>query len=77
MGKSHLLLFHQFGIRTIVDNMCTKNRCSQRAVNLFCIQVLMFAVQDEIVAFDAQADGSLLSQENEGEYIAVLRATSA
>ena len=39
--------------------MRTKDRCSQRAINLFCIQILVFTVQDEIVAFDAQTDGGL------------------
>lgn len=48
-----LLLFHEFGVGTIVNHILAKHRCGQWTVNLLCIDILEFAIEDEIIAFGA------------------------
>ena len=43
-------------------------------VDLLGVDVLQLAIENEVIAFGAQADGSLLAQEDESENITVLLA---
>lgn len=57
-----LLLFHQLRIGAIVDHVFAKHRGGKRAVYLLGIEILVFAVEDEFVTFDSQANGCLFSE---------------
>ena len=70
--NSHLLLLHELRVWTIVDDICAKDWCRQRTVDLLSVDILQLAVQDEIVALGAQADSGLLAQEDESEDISIL-----
>ena len=71
--QSYLLLLHQFRVGTIVDNISSKDRRCKHRIDLLGIDVLVFAVQDELIAISSQVDGRLLSQQNERETIAIFR----
>jgi hypothetical protein len=70
---SHLLLFHELRIRAVIDDVFSKNRGSERGVDLFGIDILQLAVEDEFVALCADIDGHLPPEHDEGEHIAMLR----
>lgn len=70
----YLLLLHQLGVRAVVDDVLAKHRGSQNVVNLLGVDVLELAIEDEVIAGQAYCDGRLLSEEDKGEYIAVLIA---
>lgn len=72
MNCADLLLFHEFRIRAVVDNVLSKNRGRQGRVDFFSTNVSQFRIEDKIIAFDPQKDGCLLAQQDEGEYIAIL-----
>lgn len=67
-------MLHQLRVGTVVDNISAKDGRGQRTVDFFGIDVLQLAIEDEVVAFGAQADSGLLAEKDEGEDIAVLRA---
>lgn len=71
---THLLLFHELRIRAVVHDILAKHGASQGVVDLFGVDVLGLAVQDEVVTLGIQADGHLPAEQNEGEDIAVLRS---
>nr|POE63635.1 hypothetical protein CFP56_04538 [Quercus suber] len=54
-----------------VDHILSEYRSGQRTVDLLCIDVLQFPVENKVVAFCAQADCCLFAQQDKGEYIAV------
>lgn len=72
---AHLLLLHQLGIGAVVDNVLAKDRGSERAVDLLGIDILVLAVEDEVVALGVEADRHLAAKEDEREDIAVLYAS--
>lgn len=72
MYLTYPLLLHEFGIGTVVDHILSEYRPGQFVVDLLRIDVLLLAVQDELVALRTNVDGGLLAEENEGENIAVL-----
>jgi len=69
---SYLLLLHKLRVRAVVYDIIAEDRSAERAVDLLGIDILDFAVQDKIVSFSIQADGSLAAEQNEGKDIAVL-----
>ena len=73
--NANLLLLHQLRVWAVIDHIRAKDRRGQRAVDLFGVDVLEFTIQDEVVSLGTQADGSLLSQQNESKDIAVGLAT--
>ena len=72
MSVPYLLLLHQLGVGAVVDNISAKDRRGQDGVNLLSIDVLELAIENEIVAGRSHCDSGLLSEENKGEYIAML-----
>ena len=68
----YLLLLHQLRIRTIVDYIFAEHRGSQGAVDFLGIDIFEFSVEDEVIAFGAQANRGFFPQEDEGEDIAIL-----
>jgi hypothetical protein len=48
----YLLLFHKLGIRTVIDNISSKDRRSKLAVDFFRIDILKFTIQDKLIAID-------------------------
>lgn len=68
----HLLLLHQFGIRTVIYNAGTKDRGSEGAVDFLGIGIFQLSVEDEFVALSAKKDGSLSTQKHECEDVAIL-----
>lgn len=73
---AYLLLLHQLCIGTVVNNITAKDWRCERAVHLLRIDISQLSVQNEVVAFRAQAYRRLLSQQYECEDIAILLATS-
>jgi hypothetical protein len=73
---AYLLLLHQLCIGTVVHNITAKDWRCEWAVHLFCIDISQLSVQNEIVAFRAQAYRCLLSKQYECEDIAILLAAS-
>lgn len=67
-----LLLLHELGVRTVVDNIAAEYWYSERTVNLFSVDVLELSVEDEIVAVEAKVAGHLPAEQGEGEYVTVL-----
>lgn len=77
LSSANLLLLHKLGVGAIVDDILAENRGSKDGVNLFGVDIANLAVQDEIVALGADVDGGLLSEEDEGEAVAILLLSSA
>ena len=73
-ATAHLLLLHDLGVGAVVDDILAKDRCGERVVDLLSVDVLQLAIENEVVAFGAEADGGLLAQEDESENITVLLA---
>lgn len=69
---SHLLLFHELGVGAVVDDILSKDRSGEDAVDLLSRDVLELSVKDEIVSGRAKSDSGFLSEEDKGEDIAVL-----
>lgn len=69
---AYLLLFHQFGVGTVVHHMAAKNRRRQRRVHFLGANVSKLAVQDKVVSLCTQVNSGLLAEENESENIAIL-----
>lgn len=67
-----LLLLDELRIGTVVDDVASEYGGREWAVDLLRIDVLELAVEDEIVAFDAEIDGNLPSEQDKGEYLAIL-----
>ena len=72
-----LLLLHELRIRTIVNHILPKHWSCEGAVDLFCVQIFVFSIQDKIISLHTQADCGLLSQQNECENVAILEDESA
>jgi hypothetical protein len=70
--RLHLLLLHQLGIRAVIHHTLPEHGRSERSVNFLCIDVLVFCVQDEIVAFCSQAYCGLLPKQYESEDVSIL-----
>lgn len=71
-ATAYLLLLHELGVGAVVDDILAEHRGGERVVDLLSVDVLQLAIEDEVVALGAQADGGLLAEKNEGEDIAVL-----
>lgn len=59
---ANLFLFHKLRIGAVIDDIFSKNRSGQGAVNFFGIDVLELSVQYEFVAFSADIDCSLSTE---------------
>lgn len=70
---TNLLLLHELGVRTVIHNIATKDRCRKRRIDLLSANVSKLAVKNKVIAFGAQVNGGLFAQENESEDIAVLQ----
>lgn len=69
---SYLLLLHQLGIRTIINNILPKNRRSQGGINLLGVHILQLPVQNKIIPLGPQTHRRLLAQQYESKNIPIL-----
>lgn len=69
---TYSLLLHELAVGAVVDDILSEDGSSQNTIDLFSIDVLLLAVQDELVSLWANEDGGLLSEEYEGKDIAKL-----
>ena len=69
---SHLLLFHELRVGAVIDDVIAENWRGVRGVDLFGVDILQLAVEDEFVALRADIDSHLPPEHDEGEHIAVL-----
>lgn len=76
-GLVDLFLFHQFRIRAIINDIFAKDRSCERTVYFLRIKILVFAIQDELIAFDSQADSRLLPEQDKCKNITILDAALA
>jgi hypothetical protein len=74
---TNLLLLHELRVGAVIDNIFAENGGCQDGVDVFGAHVADLAVQDEVVALGADVNGGLLSEQNEGEAVAVLREKEA
>jgi hypothetical protein len=73
---AYLLLFHELGIRAVIDHILSENRGCENGVDILGADVLELAVQDELVTGRSHVYGCLLSEENEGKDVAMLQGPS-
>lgn len=59
---TYLLLFHEFGVGNIVDDVLPKDWCSQDRVYIFRVQILQLPIEYELIAFGPQVDRDLPSK---------------
>ena len=57
--------------------MLPKNWGGEGAIDFLRIEILMLAIEDEIIALDSQTDCGFLAQQKEGEDITILHTSSA
>jgi hypothetical protein len=69
---THLLLLHELRVRAVIDDTSTENRRGKLSVDLFGVHVLELAIEDELIALRSKVYSRLLSEENEGEDVAIL-----
>jgi hypothetical protein len=70
-------LFHQLGVRAIINNILAEDRSSQWGVYLLGIDVLELSIEDKFVAFCPKADSGLFAEKNEGEDITILQPSQS
>lgn len=58
---TNLLLLHQLGVGTVIDDITTKHRSGQDGVDFLSIDVLELAVENKVVARGAYCDRGLLA----------------
>ena len=68
------LLLHKHGIWNIVHYLLTENRCGEMRVGVFCGNLLMFCIENEIATFGTKRNGNSTPEKDESEYITVLLA---
>ena len=62
IGKElYLLLFHEFRVGAVVDNVGSEDRRCKLAVDFFGVDILQLSIEDELVAFNAEVDGCFLA----------------
>lgn len=69
---ANLLLFHELRVWAIVDDILAENRRGERRINLLGVDILEFAVENEVIALRTDCNSHLLAEENEGKDIAEL-----
>jgi len=69
----YLLLLHQLGVGAVVDDISAEHGGRQDSVDLFGVDVLQLAVEDEVVSGGAHGNGRFLAEENKGKDITVLQ----
>lgn len=72
-GNFHeLFLLHELGVGAVIDNIASEDGSGQNSVDLFGIDVLELAVENEVVSGRANSDSRLLAEEDKGEDITML-----
>ena len=74
--SANLLLFHQFRVGAIINDILSENGRAEDGVDFLGIHILEFAIKNELIALRSQIDCCLLAQQNESKYIAILRSIS-
>lgn len=57
----YLLLLHEFGVGTVVDNIRSEDGCCKLAVDFFGVDVLQLSIEDKLIAFNAEVDSCFLA----------------
>lgn len=57
----YLLLLHEFGVGTVVDNIRSEDGCCKLAVDFFGIDVFQLSIEDELIAFNAEVNSGFLA----------------
>jgi hypothetical protein len=65
-------LFHELRIGAVIDDVFAENRGGERGVDIFSIDILQLAVEDEFIALCADIDSHFPPKHDEGKHIAVL-----
>lgn len=73
----YLLLLHELRVGAVVHDIASKHRRSQNSVDLLGVDVLELAIEDKVVSVGTNSDSGLLSKQNEGEDISVLKTMLA
>lgn len=71
----YLLLFDELGVWAVVHDVGPEDRRSELAIDLLRIDILQLSIEDKFISIRPKINGSLLSQENEREDVAVLAST--
>lgn len=71
-GMTCPFLVHQSLIGTIVYHFFAKNRRSEFPIDLFGIQVSVFAVENEVIALLAEKHSGGLAEQDKGEAVSML-----
>lgn len=69
---AHLFLFHELGIRHIVDDVFTEDWGCQNRIDFFSIDILELGIQYELIALRAEIHGNFAAKKDESEDVAVL-----
>ena len=77
LDRTHLLLLHELRVGAVVHDILAKDRCAERGVDLFGVDVLDLSVEDEVVACGVETNSHLATEEDEGKDIAILPPVSA
>lgn len=59
---SYLLLLHQLGIGTVVNNIRSEDGCCEFAIDFFCIHVFELPIENKLIAFHAKVNCCLLPE---------------
>lgn len=72
MVAAYLLLLHQFRVWAIVDNIGAEDGRRQGAIDFLCVDMALFAIENEFVSLCTNVDCCFPAEKNEGEDIAML-----
>lgn len=72
LSRKNLLLFHELGIRAIINDVFPKAGSRQHRVNFLSVDIFEFPIQDELIPLWSKVDCNFPAQQNERENIAIL-----
>lgn len=58
---AYLLLLHEFGVGTVVDNIGPEDGRCELPVDFFGVDIFQFSIENELVTFDTKVDSCLLA----------------
>lgn len=68
---AYSFLIHEPRIGTIIYHFLAKNRRRELSIHLLGVQISMLAIEDKLIPFLAEKDGSRLPKKNESEAIPI------
>jgi hypothetical protein len=69
---AYSFLIHEPRIRTIIYHFLAKHRRRELSIHLLGVQISMLAIENELIPFLSEKDGSRLPEQDEGEAIPIL-----